>query len=363
MKSSSWLLSEGSRLNFELQLSSKCVQSIGLRVIWECWVRQLWRTLFLSWLWVLERDRAPLITCWCTGLRIQNLFALRWSQTIREGRTWSPLTLRGRMARYTRAGFVSGSTQSCLSFIQAVGAPRWTLSMELACQLPGFWWAELLAEALLLFIFKFVESVPEISLRFHPPRLDEEYGDGKYHYFVFRFFLTTVNSATLLMSCCPLCSFNESVCSTTASLFTLFLSPSPLHLAHQVGDLWCVIPWIPGILNPVRSRLSPASSRQKQRACRLTASLTGTDLSQFSGLNVFLHPALESGWNFFWIGTFKERWCVAGRWTASFQQTFPQTHTYALVDIGLTQGLTHPSFLPSNYRKCIQPIRVEALIQ
>lgn len=94
-----------------------------------------------------------------------------------------------------------------------------------------------------------------------------------------------------------------------------------------------------------------------------TASLTGTDLSQFSGLNVFLHPALESGWNFFWIGTFKERWCVAGRWTASFQQTFPQTHTYALVDIGLTQGLTHPSFLPSNYRKCIQPIRVEALIQ
>lgn len=89
MKSSSWLLSEGSRLNFELQLSSKCVQSIGLRVIWECWVRQLWRTLFLSWLWVLERDRAPLITCWCTGLRIQNLFALRWSQTIREGRTWS----------------------------------------------------------------------------------------------------------------------------------------------------------------------------------------------------------------------------------------------------------------------------------
>lgn len=121
---------------------------------------------------------------------------------------------------------------------------------------------------------------------------------------------------------------------------------------------------IPGILNLVHQlHLNSASTHQKQLGCRLTASHTGTDLSQFSDLSVFLHPGLKSGWNFFWTGIFKESWCVAGRSTASLQQTFPQTHTHALVDIGLTQGLTHPSFLPSNYRKCIQPIRVEALIQ
>lgn len=79
MQSSSWRLSEGSRLNFELQLSSKCVQSISLHVIWECWIRLYKQTLFLSWLWVLECDRAPLFTCWCTGRQIQNLLALRWS--------------------------------------------------------------------------------------------------------------------------------------------------------------------------------------------------------------------------------------------------------------------------------------------
>lgn len=190
------------------------MRSISLRVIWECWVRLLQQTLFLSWLWVLECDRAPLITCRCTGQRIQNLSALRWSQSISEGSsTWSPLTLRGGTACYTRAGCVSGSTRSCLSFILAAGAPRWTLSMELGCQakvweqqfvvyhrlvLPGFWWAELLADALLLFdmfprMFYLTARLLNLYLRFHraSPRMDEEYGDRKYHYFFSLFFLTT----------------------------------------------------------------------------------------------------------------------------------------------------------------------------
>lgn len=118
----------------------------------------LWQILFLSRLWVSECDRAPLITCWCTGPRTQNLLF-----PSDDHRPWVK----------AEPGLCPSPILGGLWAWSWLGLPGGRLTL----------WCSLTRTK----IFYFMAPLLNLYLRFHC--MDEEYGDVKYHYFSLFFFV------------------------------------------------------------------------------------------------------------------------------------------------------------------------------